>query len=176
MADLDTYNDKVIVFEAVSASDTSRLVTRQPLQPTNTQLLASPRLPLHKSPSSKSSFDPTLDENRRGMHRQTQHTGTQSNIKPVPEPMTQAPHSLSQNSSSVVSSSITPHMTVRSLSTPQSGVTVSLSPSDYAGRDVDAAGFTRYCAKWRERIQGSHPEYNDSTYILASLMLSTIDP
>lgn len=34
MGDLDTYKDKVIVFEAVRVSDTSRLVTRQPLQPT----------------------------------------------------------------------------------------------------------------------------------------------
>ena len=68
MADLDTYNDMVIVFEAVRASDTSRLVTRQPLQPTNTQLLASPRLSPHKSAGFKPSFDSTLDENHRGMY------------------------------------------------------------------------------------------------------------
>lgn len=36
MADLDTYKDKVIVFEAIKASDSSRVLTRQPLQPSNT--------------------------------------------------------------------------------------------------------------------------------------------
>lgn len=33
MSDFDTYHDQVIVFEAVKASDVSRLVPREPLQP-----------------------------------------------------------------------------------------------------------------------------------------------
>ena len=176
MADLDTYKDKVIVFEAVRASDTSRLVTRQPLQPTNTQLLSSPRVSPHKSAGFKPSFDGTLDENHRGMHGQTQHTGTQLNINSVPDRISQAPRSLSQNSSSAFSSSMTPHMSVRSLSTPQSGATVPLSPSYHAGGDVETAGFARYCANWRDRIQASHPDYDESTYILVSLVLSTTNP
>ena len=173
MADLDTYNDKVIVFEAVRASDTSRLVTRQPLQPTNTQLLSSPRLSPHKAAGFKPSFDSTSDENQRGMH--TQHTGTQINIKSVPDRMSQAPPSLSQNASSAFSSSMNSHMSVRSLSTPQSGATVPLSPSNHAGGDADTAGFASYCANWRDRIQASHPNYDDSTYILVSLVLFLIN-
>ena len=172
MADLDIYKDKVIVFEAVRASDTGRLITRQPLQPTNTQLLYSPRLSPYKPAGFKPSFDSTLDENHRAMHGQTPHTGTQSNIHSVPDRTSQVSRSPSQNSSSAISSSITPQMSVRGLSTPQSGATVSLSPSNYAGGSVDTAGFARYCADWRDRIQASHPNYDDSTYILVSLVLS----
>ena len=162
MADLDIFKDKVIVFEAVRASDTSRPVTRQPLQPTNTQLLSSPRLSPHKAAGFKPSFDSTLDENQRGMHGQTQHPGTQIIVNSIPDRISQAPPSLSQKSSSAFSSSMTPHMSLRSLSTPQSGATVPLSPSNYAGGDADTGGFAQYCANF-DRIRASHPDYDDST-------------
>jgi len=43
MAELDSYDDKIITFEAVKASDSGRLVTtRQPLQPKNTQTFSPP--------------------------------------------------------------------------------------------------------------------------------------
>ena len=173
MADLDIYKDKVIVFEAVRASDTSRLATRQPLQPTNTQLLYSPTLSPHKSAGFKAGFDSTLDENHRAMHGQNPHMGTQSNIHSVPDRTSQASHSLSQNPSSAISSSMTPHMSARGLST---GATVPLPPSNHAGGNVDTAGFARYCANWRDRIQASHPDYDDSTYVLVSLVLATVNP
>ena len=176
MADLDIYKDKVIVFEAVRVSDTSRLLTRQPLQPTNTQLLSSPRLSPHKSAGFKPSSDSTLDENHRAMHGQTLHTDAQSNVHSVPDRTSQASRSLSQNSSSAFSSSITPHFSVRSLSTPQSGATTPLSPSNHTDKDVDTAGFARYYALWRDRFQVSHPDYDDSTCILVSLVLSMINP
>ena len=48
MTDLDTFNDYVIIFEAVRFSDNQRLPIREPLRPTNTQVLS----PLgQKSPS-----------------------------------------------------------------------------------------------------------------------------
>lgn len=41
MSELDTYNDKVIVFEAVNVSESDRLVsTRQPLQPKSVQVFS----------------------------------------------------------------------------------------------------------------------------------------
>lgn len=59
MGDLDTYRDKIIVFEAVKASDTSRLVTRQPLQPTTAQIFSPPGGSSRKF----ASFDGASDEN-----------------------------------------------------------------------------------------------------------------
>lgn len=43
MADLNTDDDQIIIFEAVKVSDTSRLPIRQPLQATNSQILSPPR-------------------------------------------------------------------------------------------------------------------------------------
>ena len=42
VAELDVYNDRVVVFEAVNISNVSRLPSRRPLQPTNTQVLSPP--------------------------------------------------------------------------------------------------------------------------------------
>lgn len=176
MADLDTYKDKVIVFEAVKTSDTSRLATRQPLQPTNTQLPSSPKLSPHKSANFKPSFNSTLDENHRAIHGQNLHLGPQSNHHSVPDRTSQAPPSLSPHSSSAFPSSMTPHSSARSISTSQSGATTPLSPSNHASGDVDMAGFARYHANWRNKIQMSHPDFDDSMYILVSLVLSIIDP
>jgi len=43
MADLNTFDDQIVVFEAVKASDTGRLPIRQPLQPTDSPILSPPR-------------------------------------------------------------------------------------------------------------------------------------
>ncbi len=43
MADLNTFDDQVVVFEAVKTSDTGRLPAREPLRPTNMQILSPPR-------------------------------------------------------------------------------------------------------------------------------------
>lgn len=47
MADLNTFDDQVVVFEAVKTSGTSRLPVREPLRPTNTQILSPPRKEYH---------------------------------------------------------------------------------------------------------------------------------
>ena len=145
MADLDTYNDKVIAFEAVRASDTSRLGTRQPLQPTNTQIPSSPRKFPHKPASIKPSFDSASDEN-----------GTRSNTHSLPR----SPDRISLASRSHSQTSILPQS----------------STSDRAGGDIDMAGFARYCANYRDRVQASHPKYNEGTYIPESRMLLMFNP
>ena len=42
VAELDMYRDGVVVFEAIKTSNASRLPSRQPLQPTNNQVLSPP--------------------------------------------------------------------------------------------------------------------------------------
>lgn len=191
MADLDTYEDKVIVFEAVKASDASRVVTRQPLQPTNTQLL-SPKGSLHKSTRIKPSFDSASDENHipppstsygslhssRGMHGQALHPGTRSNIHSPPPSsgrMSQASRSNSHTPGSTFRSSTLSHSSVGSRINPHIGATTPASTSDRAVGSVDMAGFDRYYASWRDRIQVSYPDYDDGTHALVSSTLSTIN-
>lgn len=172
MADLDTYKDKVIVFEAVKASGTSRLVTRQPLQSTNTQILSSPRGSSRKPTGVKPSFDGPADENHippsamsyssllpsKDMYTQASHPGTQSNIHAL---------SLSSHTSgSKFRSSTLPQSSVRSRLTPHSGATTPSSTSDHAIGSVDLAGFDRYYASWHDRIQVSYPDYNDGMHVL----------
>lgn len=147
MADLDTYKDKVIVFEAVRASDTTRLVTRQPLQPTNTQLLSPRKAVSDKSAGIKPSFDGAVDEN-----------GTFS-PKWLPDRISQAPRSHSQTSAS----------TVQPLTLPQ------FSTSNRAGGNVDMDGFAWYCANYYDRVQASYPKYNAGTYIPDSRKLLIIN-
>ena len=162
MADLDTYHDKVIVFEAVRASDTSRLFTRQPLQPTNTQMPSSPRVSSPKPDGVKPSFHGTLDENFRAMHGQTLHTGTHANVHSIPQspgPISQIPRSRSQTSSSAFQPSILSHSSIKSRSTPHSGATTPLSTSDHASGDVHMAGSARYDPNGRDRVQASYPDY-----------------
>ena len=50
---MDVYHDRVVVFEAIKTSDVSRLPSRRPLQPTNTQILSPP----DKSQHSQNSAD-----------------------------------------------------------------------------------------------------------------------
>ena len=38
------------------------------------------------------------------------------------------------------------------------------------------AGFDRYYADWRGKIEALNPNHNDGTYILVSCVLSIIDP
>ena len=64
MGTLDTYNDRVIAFEAVKTSELpSRMVAeRQPLQPSNHQVLQTPLMPKKESPpfsGSKALYVPT---------------------------------------------------------------------------------------------------------------------
>ncbi|CAF9943183.1 MAG: hypothetical protein ALECFALPRED_010769, partial [Alectoria fallacina] len=175
MADLDTYKDKVIVFEAIKASDTGRLVTRQPLQPANTQLFSPPRGFSHKSAGIKPSFDGASDENQipssamsygslhpsKAMHGQALHPST--NIltpSPSSELMSRAPGSNSHTPSSTFRSSTLPHSSVSRM-TPHSGATNPLSTSDHAVSSVDMAGFDRYFASWQDRIRVSYPDYDD---------------
>lgn len=142
MGDLDIYQDKVIVFEAIRASDTSRLVTRQPLQPKSTQL-RSPHVPA----DTKQSFDGVSDENRipspampyhslyQSRTMQTLHPSTQSNIHSLSSSLgrtSEAPYSNSHTLGSASRSAILPHSPVGSRMTPYSGATTPLSTSDRA--------------------------------------------
>ena len=160
MADLDIYKDKIIVFEAVKASDTSRLATRQPLQPTNAQI-SSPGLSPHKPVGMKSSYDQSFDgatgENHTypsatpydsllstgAVHGQASHAGTQSNIRCSSPP---------SSTSSL---------------TPLSETSLSSSASDQAKPSVNVAGFDQYYASLHDRVQASNPDYNDGTRVLA---------
>lgn len=180
MADLDTYKDKIIVFEAVKASDTSRVFTRQrqPLQPTNAQLLSLPKGSSHEPVDIKQSFDGASDENHtptsampcgslhpsRAMHGQALHSsGAQSNsypLSPLSDRMSQAPTPHSHASGSTFQPSKRPHSSVRSHLTSHSGAT-----SDHADGSVNMAGFDRYYAIWHDRVQVSYPDYDESTHI-----------
>lgn len=68
MANLNTYNDNVIAFEAVRASDTSRLAARQPLQPTERReqhklaaLHSEPQIPKGLKPVHSTIQSPLID-------------------------------------------------------------------------------------------------------------------
>lgn len=78
MADLDTYMDKVIVFEAIKASDASHQVTRQPLQPTNAQIPSPTRRSSHKAADIKPSLDGASDEN----HTPLSHSAVRNRLTP----------------------------------------------------------------------------------------------
>lgn len=175
MGDLDTYKDKVIVFEAVKASDTSRLVTRQPLQPTNTQLPASPKVPLTKPASIKPSFDGALDENDTqqstmphgslppnvAVHGHRPYAGTQSSNNVLPQwpgPISQAPRPYSHTPGLTYQP---PYSAVDTGFTPHSGATIPVSTSNHAGGSVNMADFDRYCNSWRRSVQACHPSYTD---------------
>ena len=160
MADLDTYKDKIIVFEAIKASDTARLATRQPLQPTNTQI-SSPRLSSHKNIDMKPSYDPsydgTLSENpthppatsHDSLHStgtirgQASHADTQSKVRCSP-PSSASSRSISHSEAPIPSSA-----------------------ADQAKPCVNIAGFDQYYASLHDRVQASNPEYNEGTRILA---------
>ena len=131
------------MFEAVGASDTNRLVTRQPLQPKNSQL----RTSSHEPVDTKQSFDGAADENRapspnmlyhpihqsRAMHGQALHPDTPSNIHPLSPSLgraSEASHSKSNTSGSTFRSSTLPHSPVKSRMTPYSGAPTPLSTSD----------------------------------------------
>ena len=109
IADLNTYRDQVIVFEAVKASDDSGLNNRQPLQPTNNQVL-SPSQKKQESSRSMENVKPSLlglytqasnsrDENHRfqqDLHPQQAYAaGAQhipaNNISPYASPYTHTP-------------------------------------------------------------------------------------
>lgn len=183
MADLDTYMDKVIVFEAIKASDASHQVTRQPLQPSNAQILSPTRRSSHKAADIKSSLDGASDENHtppsamsygslhstRSLHGQALHPGTESNthpVSPLPDRMSPASRSHSHAAGSTFRPSTLSHSAVRNRLTPHSGATSPLSTSDHAGGIVDMAGFDRYYADLHDRIQVSYPDYSDGTHIL----------
>ena len=160
MADLDTYKDKIIVFEAIKASDTNRLITRQPLRPTNTQI-SSPGLSSHKAVSMKPSYDPSFDgalgEN------DTQPSATPSNsLHSTGAVHGQALHIGTQPS--MRSSSLS---SVSSRSTHHSEFPIPSSASDQVKPSVNIAGFDQYYASLHERVQASNPDYNDGTGILA---------
>ena len=164
MADLDTYKDKVIVFEAVKASDANRLATRQPLQPTNTQIPSSPRASSHKPAGIKPGLDGTLDENNV-----RPYVGTQSNTHSLPRSLdriSQPSRVGSHFPGSTCQSSTLPQASVNSRLTPHSGTTTPLSASDHASGSVDMAGFDRYYASWHDRVKVSYPDYQEGRYIL----------
>lgn len=176
MADFDTYKDKIIVFEAVKASDTSRLVTRQPLRPTNNQLPSSPRASSHKSVDIKPSTDGASDENHnpplatpydsllssRAMYGQALSAVTQPNGHSLPY----SPGRNSHNSASTPPPSAARPPSTKSHLTPYSSATNPLSTSNSPSRSVDMAGFDRYYANLHDKIQAKLPGFNDSAYIL----------
>ena len=183
MGDLDSYKDKVIVFEAVKTSDSSRLITRQPLRPSNTQLPSSPRSSSQKPAGVKASLDGPADENHnpssampysslppsRAISGQALHPGTQSNghkLPPSSDRRSQTPRSPSHSSSSGFRSSTLPHSSVRSRLTPHSGATTPSLTYDHAVGSVNMTDFERYCATWRDRTRVSYPGYNDGMYVI----------
>ena len=183
MGDLDSYKDKVIVFEAVKTSDSSRLITRQPLRPSNTQLPASPHSSSQKSTAVKASLDGPADENHdpssampynsltpgTAIHGQALRPGTQSNghrIPPSSDRRSQTPRSPSYSSSSGFRPSTLPHSSVTSRLTPHSRATTPSLTHDQAVGSVNMTDFERYCATWRDRIRVSNPGYNSSMYVI----------
>ena len=182
MADLDTYKDKVIVFEAVKASDSSRVLTRQPLQPSNTQLHSHATGPSHAA-DIKQSLDGASDENdvpksamsygplhpSRAMHGQAPHAGAQSNshpLSPSSDRMSQASPSHSHASGSMFASPIISHSSVKSPLISHSGGATSNPTSDHADGSVNMTGFNRYHEAWHDRVRVSYPDYNESMHIL----------
>ena len=178
MGDLDGYKDKVIVFEAVKTSDSSRLIARQPLRPSNTQLPSSPKSSTQKSTAVKASLDGPADENHnplsalpydslppsRAIYGQASRPGTQSNgpkIPPLSDRASQTPRSPSHSSSSGFRPSTLPHSSARSRLTPHLRATTPPSTYDQAAGSVNVANFERYCATWRDRVQVSNPRYNN---------------
>ena len=183
MGDLDSYKDKVIVFEAVKTSDSSRLITRQPLRPSNTQLPSSPHNSSQKSTAVKASLDGPADENHnplsampnnslpptRDIHGQALRPGTQHNghrIPPSSDRRSQTPRSPSHSSSSGFRSSTLPHSSVKSRLTPYLRATTPSMTYDQAVGKVDKADFERYCASWGDRVRVSNPGYNDGTQVI----------
>ena len=164
MADLDAYKDKIIVFEAIRVSDTTRLASRQPLQPTNTQI-SSPRLSSHKTIDMKPSYDGALSENATHPPATPRHslysTGTIHG---------QASHA---NTPSKVRCS--PPSSASSRSTSHSEAPIPSSAADQARPCVNIAGFDQYYASLHDRVQASNPDYNDGTRILAFWMLSVFN-
>ena len=153
MNDLDTYKDKFIVFEAVKASDTTRLTNRQPLQPINTQII-SPRHSPRKSAGTNPSYDGVSDENHKApsaisfssLHSgKSIQPGTQSNTHTSDPPF----RSSTLSHSSVKGKKIFPWDET------------ALSTSNDAGGGIDMTGFDRYYSNWHDRIKVSFPDYND---------------
>ena len=192
MGDLDSYKDKVIVFEAVKTSDSNRLITRQPLRPSNTQLPSSARSSSPKSAAVKASLDGPADENHnpssamphnslspsKAIHGQALRPGTQSNghkLSPLSVRRSQTPRSPSHSSSSGYRSSTLPHSSVRSRLTPHSGATTPSLTHDHAVGSVNTIGFERYCATWRDRIRVSHPGYDNGMNVIIFRIVSIID-
>lgn len=188
MGDLDTYKDKIIVFESVKASDTSRLVTRQPLDPINTQTSS----PVVQKPAGiKPSFESASDENHtppsamscrsfipsRAMHGQVLHPGTESNTHSLPpssDQLSQASRSHSHISGPTFRSSTLSHSPVGSQLTPHSDATTPLLASDHTVGSVHMAAFERYRTHWRDRVQVSYPDYNEGTHVFVSGILSLL--
>lgn len=181
MADLDTYEDQVIVFEAVKTSDSSRLVSRLPLQPSNTQLLSPPGGSSRKPVSLKPNFDGASDENHisamshgslppsRAMHGQTLFSGAQSKTQPLSpslDRMSQAPLSQSHPSGLSFRSTTLPHSSVGGPLIPHSGTTTPSSKSAHADGSVDMAGFDWWIANVHDRVKVLEPDLDDSTHVL----------
>ena len=192
MGDLDSYKDKVIVFEAVKTSDSSRLTTRQPLRPSNTQLPSSPHNSSQKSTAVKASLDGPADENHdplsampknsqppsRGIHGQALRPGTQSNghrIPPSLDRRSQTPRSPSHSSSSGFRPSTLPHSSARSRLTPHLRATAPSMTYDQSVGKFDKTDFERYCASWGDRVRVSNPGYNDGIYVINFSIVSIID-
>lgn len=189
MGDLDVYKDKVIVFEAVKTSDTGRLITRQPLQPTNTQLL-SPNGSSPELTSIKGSIDRAADENvtpsdmshgsfppSKAVHGQALHPGTQSNAQPLSPSLgrvSDAPSSNPHTSGSTFRPSTLQHSSARSSTTPHPGAATPLSTSDDAGGSVNMAGFDRFYDNWYDRTLVSYPDYNYGTHVSALFLVFMI--
>ena len=183
MADLDTYKDKIIVFEAVKASESSRLATRQPLQPTNTQISSPTQKPAVIKPSFDGTSDGASDENytppsamsypsfqpSRVMHAQVLHPGIQSSnhsLPPASDDLSQPSPSHSHTPGDTFRHSTTlPHSSVGSRLTPHSEATTPLSASDHAVGSVSMADFDRYYNSWHDRFQVSYPDYNDGMHV-----------
>ncbi len=182
MADLDTYKDKVIVFEAIKASDSSRVLTRQPLQPSNTQLHSHATEPSHAA-DIKQGLDGASDENNipksamlygslhpsRAMHGPAPHPGAQSNshpLSPSSDRMFQAPPSHSHASGSIFASSKLPRSSVESHLISHSGGATPNPTSDHADGSVNMTGFDGYHDAWHDRIRVSYPDYNESVHTL----------
>ena len=192
MADLNVYSDQVIVFEAINALDSSRLHNRQPLRPTNNQLL-SPSRKAQERLQGMQDVKPDIPKSREQAPSRDENRGVQHGSRPSQAclpvdarinhttnlPNTSSPtpsyHSPPASHWGTIAPAIyrPPAYTPASLP-PQSQNTSNhdthrnskMSLSSTVPPDVD--GFHLFCHRWHERFRISYPGNTAGMYLIVS--------
>ena len=195
MADLDTHNDHLVVFEAIRVSDTSRLNVRQPLQPKNNQVLTPTPKQKHFQetgnikdivPNHQAQMLNSQDENRGvapgpnpRVHMQSHQAASPKSLYNISSPaqpsdaLSPAARSSPKSMGSRFQSPVPSHMSTSSRHAAHLGNMTPSSTFNQGSESTDpTASFVRYLEAWRDRIRVSFPRYTEGKWtFLCSLAL-----